>query len=141
VLPFALFASFALLATAFVGAGFRALERANRREMGGRNSFLARFDGTGIPADLLVQAYETLSRRVSQDVRDIRPGDRLIETFGLSAADMEDVALLVAARCQARIPKAHELDELDARVRTVDDLVRFLARFYEPTRAGRAARV
>jgi hypothetical protein len=139
VLPFAVFATFLLLATGFLVAGSRALDSANRRELGGRNTFLARFDGTGIPADLLVQAYETLSRRVSAEVRDIRPGDRLVENFGMTAADMEDVALLVAARCEARIPSAHELDELDARVRTVDDLVRFLVQFYEPSRVARAA--
>ena len=141
MLPFAVFATFLLMATGFVVAGSRALAAANRRELGGRNSFLARFDGSGLPADLLVQAYETLSRRVSAEIRDIRPGDRLVENFGMSAADMEDVALLVAARCEARIPSAHELDELDARVRTVDDLVRFLVPFYEPTRVARAAGV
>ncbi len=139
MLQFALFATFLLLATGFVVAGSRALGAANRRELGGRNSFLAKFDGTGIPAALLVQAYETLSRRVSAEVRDIRPGDRLAENFRLSAADVEDVALLVAARCEARIPTAHDLDELDARVRTVDDLVRFLARFYEPANLTRVA--
>jgi hypothetical protein len=139
VLQFAIFATFLLLAAGFVLAGSRALNAANRRELGGRNSFLAKFDGSGIPADLLVQAYETLARRVSAEIRDIRPGDRLVENFGMSQADMEDVALLVAARCEARIPGAHELDELDERVRTVDDLVRFLAQFYEPTRVGRAA--
>jgi hypothetical protein len=139
VLLFAIFASFLLLAAGFVLAGSRALSAADRRELGGRNSFLAKFDGSGIPADLLVQAYETLSRRVSAEIRDIRPGDRLVENFGMSPADMEDVALLVAARCEARIPGARELDELDARVRTVDDLVRFLAQFYEPTRVARAA--
>jgi hypothetical protein len=139
VLPIAVTATFLLMATGFVVAGSRALDAANRRELGGRNSFLARFDGSGIPAALLVQAYETLSRRVSAEVRDIRPGDRLAENFGMSAADMEDVALLVAARCEARIPGAHELDELDASVRTVEDLVRFLVPFYEPARAARTA--
>ena len=141
MLPFAVFATFLLMATGFVVAGSRALATANRRELGGRNSFLARFDGSGLPADLLVQAYETLSRRVSAEIRDIRPGDRLAENFGMTTAEMEDVALLVAARCEARIPSAHELDELDARVRTVEDLVRFLVPFYEPTRVARAAGV
>ena len=136
---FAIFTTFVLLATGFVVAGTRALNLANRRELGGRNSFLAKFDGSGIPAVLLVQAYETLSRRVSQEIRDIRPGDRLAENLGMTQADMEDVALLVAARSEARIPTAHELDELDARVRTVDDLVRFLAELYQPARTMRSA--
>ena len=140
MLQFAVFATFLLLAAGFVLGGTRALNGANRRELGGRNSFLAKFDGSGIPAVLLVQAYETLSRRVSQEIRDIRPGDRLAENFGMSQADMEDVALLVAARSEARIPTAHELDELDERVRTVDDLVRFLAELNEPARATRLAR-
>ena len=139
MLPFAVFATLLLLATGFVVAGSRALGVANRRELGGRNSFLARFDGTGIPADLLVQAYETLSRRAAHHVRDIRPADRLAENLGMSAADTEDVALLVAARCEARIPRAHDLDELDDRVRTVNDLVHFLVQFYEPARNRRVA--
>ena len=89
----------------------------------------AAFDGSAIPAELLVQAYETLSRRVGTTIREVRPADRMAEQLGLSDVDVEDVALLIAARCEARIPTAHDLDELDARVRTVEDLIRFLAPF------------
>jgi hypothetical protein len=66
---------------------------------------------------------------VGPSVREIRPADRMGETLGMSDMDVEDVALLIAARCEARIPTARDLDELGARARTVDDLVRFLAPF------------
>jgi hypothetical protein len=129
VLALAIVASLLIAAVGFAAAGARALNRADRREIGGRGRFLSAFDGSAIPAELLVQAYETLSRRVAPAARDIRPADRMVEQLGLTDVDVEDVALLIAARCEARIPTAHDLDELGARVRTVDDLVRFLAPF------------
>lgn len=128
-----IFATLVVLSAGFVAVGARALDRANRRELGGRGRFLSAFDGEGLPAELLVQAYETLSRRVGPNVRDIRPSDRLGPGFGLTEMDVEDVALLVAARSDARIPTSHDLDELDLRVETVADLVRFLAPFCAPS--------
>ena len=129
MLELAILATLVVSATAFVAAGSRALSRAERGELGGRRRFLAAFDGSTLPAELLVQAYETLARRVGPSVREIRPADRMGETLGMSDMDVEDVALLIAARCEARIPTARDLDELGARARTVDDLVRFLAPF------------
>ena len=49
--------------------------------------------------------------------------------LGFSRMDAEDVALLIAARCQGRIPSAHALDVLDDSVRTVEDLLTFLHPF------------
>ena len=129
MLELAIFATMVVLATGFVAAGSRALARADIREAGGRDRFVAAFEGSGAPRELLVQVYETLARRAVGPARDVRPGDRLAENLGMTEMDVEDAALLVAARCEAHIPCAHDLDELDARVRTVDELVRFLAPF------------
>ena len=140
MLELAIFATLLVLAAGFVTGGARALAQADRREIGGRGRFLSAFDGRTIPAELLVQTYETLSRRVGPMGRDIRPADRLADGLGLTSTDIEDVALLVAARCEARIPTAHDLDELDGRVRTVDDLVQFLAPFCDSARPRLLAR-
>jgi hypothetical protein len=137
VLVLACIATLTVLAAGFVQAGTRALQQANRREFGGRKRFVAEYGGRGVPAEVLAQTYDTLSRRLPPKAGELRPDDRLGESLGMSAMDVEDVALLVAARCDGRIPTAHDLDELDREVRTVDDLVQFLAPF---CRGGSAPR-
>lgn len=141
MLVLAVIATLSLVAAAFSAVGSHAIDHANRQEIGGRDRFVAAFGRRHrFPAALLAQTYDILSRRTTPPVRDLRPADRLDLTLGMSAADVEDVALLVAARCEGRIPTARDLDELDAHVRTVHDLVGFLVPFCAPAPARRAAR-
>jgi hypothetical protein len=44
--------------------------------------------------------------------------------------DLEDAVLVIADRAGARLPRASELDELKARVRSVDDMLRYLEPFF-----------
>ena len=142
----ALLACLALaLAAAFGLAASRSITRAGRAEAAtaARHRFLAAFDRRGTahaPADLLVQTYETLASRVADEAprRELRPGTRLAADLGLGRADLEDVALLVAARCEVRLPRGRDLDALHREVTTVEHLVDYLARFAAP-RVARAA--
>lgn len=129
-----------VLALGFAVTSSRVLTQAGKAadDTAARHRFLGAFDGRGagparVPAELLVQAFETLARRLPDGVPPsaLRPGARLAEDLGLSAADVEDAALLVAARCEARLPQAQDLDALTQRVVTVEDLVRFLVPFVE----------
>lgn len=136
-----------VLATGFALASARVIARAERAEAdsAARHRFLAAFDARGAvgrpPADLLVQTYETLARRLGdgRPRQALRPGARLATDLGLGAADLEDVALLVAARCDARIPHARDLDALHHEAETVEQLVGFLGRFVEAEGAEAAA--
>jgi type II secretory pathway pseudopilin PulG len=137
-----------LLAAAFALASLRAIARAGRAEAPtvARHRFLAAFDARGAafgrpPADLLVQTYETLARRLDDGVphADLRPAARLGADLGLTRADVEDVALLVAARCEGRLPRGRDLDALHHEVTTVEHLVDFLAPFVQPVAPARAA--
>jgi hypothetical protein len=141
-------AAVVLLAAAFALASLRAIARAGRAEAPtvARHRFLAAFDAREAPlgrppADLLVQTYETLARRLDDGVphADLRPGARLAADLGLTRADVEDVALLVAARCEGRLPRGRDLDALHHEVTTVEHLVDYLARFVQPAAAMRAA--
>ncbi len=116
------------LAAGFVLLMQRRLRAPDEHDTTRRHDFLAAFDGETLPADLLVQTYEALSRRLPAG-RAILPASRLAQDCGLGPFDVEDLALLVAARTRGRIPTARDLDALDASVVTVGDLVRFLAPF------------
>lgn len=140
MLVFAISGTLFMLAAGFVAVGLRTLDSADRHAVGARERFVAAFGTRQLPAGLLVQTYETLSRRAAPRAWDIRPGDRLAEVLGMSALDVEDVALLVVARCEGRIPTARDLDRLDARVRTVEDLVEFLVPFCDTASATRVKR-
>jgi hypothetical protein len=135
ILPLAVAVACTLPALAFTLAGSRAVSRAGRAEAAtaARHRFLAAFDarGAGAPADLLVQTYETLAGRLDGGVPhgELRPGARFREDLGLEPADVEDVALLVAARCEGRIPRGRDLDALTREVATVEQLVDYLTRF------------
>lgn len=59
----------------------------------------------------------------------VRLGDDLRKAHGLVELDLEDAVVLIADRVGGRLPAARDLDELDGRVRTVEDLMRFLAPF------------
>lgn len=145
MLPLLAVASCLLLAVSFALAGSRAVTRAGRTEAAtaARHRFLAAFDaraaGAGrAPADLLVQTYETLATRIGDAAprADLRPGARLGADLGLGRADVEDVALLIAARCEARLPRGRDLDVLHREVDTVEQLVDHLVPFL----AGATAR-
>jgi hypothetical protein len=134
-----------VLAGAFTVAALRAITRSGRAEAAtaARHRFLAAFDARGgarLPADLLIQTYETLARRLDDGVPhgELRPGAQLSADLGLDRADVEDVALLVTARCEARLPRGRDLDALHREVATVEDLVEYLARFADAP-AARAA--
>lgn len=121
----------ALLVTAVVFAlvSSRAIDRADSRDDVARHLFLAAFDGSGAPAELLVHTFEALRPRVPQHVDVMRPADHLAALYGFTQEDAEDVALLVAARMQGDLPTVSDLDRFDDQVRTVADLVRYLMPF------------
>lgn len=141
----------ALLAIAlgFGVVASRAISRAGHaeRDSAARHRFLAAFDARGpggagaarVPSELLVQTYETIAARAADRARALRPAARLDRDLGLTRADVEDVALLVTARCEAHLPHGRDLDALAREVRTVEEFVRFLAPFVESGSAARAA--
>ncbi|GJG85640.1 hypothetical protein tb265_08210 [Gemmatimonadetes bacterium T265] len=139
MLPIAILALLLVAATGFAVASIRALGRPHDAlDMPSRREFLAEFDGEGLPANVLVEAYEALGRRlVTRGMRVTRRA-RLSDDLGLTAADVEDVALLVAARCEGRLPAAADLNVLDTSVRTVGELIRFLTPFCSQRRGPRA---
>lgn len=139
MLPIAVLALLLVFATGFAVASLRALGRPERGlDMPSRREFLAEFDGEGLPANVLVEAYEALGRRLVGQSRRVTRGARLAVDLGLTAADVEDVALLVAARCEGRLPAADDLNVLDASVHTVGELIRFLTPFCTEKRGPRA---
>jgi hypothetical protein len=89
-----------------------------------------------VKRELLLHTFEALRPRVPQHVDVMRPADQLATLYGFTQADAEDVALLVAARAEGQLPTSHDLDRLDAEVRTVADLVRFLVPFTTPEGEG-----
>ncbi len=62
----------------------------------------------------------------------VNPSDDLAREYGLVDLDLEDAVLVIADRAGVRLPRASELDELKLRVRTVDDLLRYLEPFFRP---------
>ncbi len=86
------------------------------------------------PEILLEQLYRYLAERhgVVEPHYRVSPSDDLDRVFGLGGLDLEDAVLVIADRAGARLPKAHELDELKSGVRTIDDLLRFLEPFFRP---------
>ena len=129
MLQIAIVATLLIVAVAFALASSRTISAAAHRDELGRHRFLSAFTGHRLPAEMLVQAYDALSRRISAPNVAITPGTRLAEDLGLTRADAEDVALLIAARCEGRIPCARDLDQLDMAVHTVEDLLNFLEPF------------
>lgn len=144
-----LLATFCLLAVTAAGFGLtasREIARAGRaeRDTAARHRFLSAFDGRGagahrVPAELLVQTFETIGARTAAPVAALHPGARLDTDLGLTRTDIEDAALLVVARCEAPLPYARDLDALAREVTTVEGFVRFLAPFVDGTPVARAA--
>jgi hypothetical protein len=135
-----------LPAAGFALVASREITRAGRaeRDTAARHRFLAAFDARGdaparVPAELLIQTFETIAARAGTAAVELRPGARLGADLGLSAADIEDAALLVTARCEAHLPHGRDLDTLVREARTVEDFVRFLAPFFESAPVPQAA--
>jgi hypothetical protein len=136
MLQIAIVASLLLVAGGFALVSSRTISAAAQRDELGRHRFLSAFSAHRLPAELLIQAYDTLSRRVSAPGVPMTPGSRLAEDLGLTRMDAEDLALLIAARCEGRIPSARDLDQLDLAVHTVEDLLNFLEPFCETALAA-----
>ena len=86
------------------------------------------------PELLLAHTYGYLAERhgaVGPHYR-VAPSDDLGSVYQLVDLDLEDAVLLIADRAGARLPHANELDQLKSRVRTVDDMLRFLEPFFRP---------
>lgn len=139
MLPIAILSLLLVGATGFAVASVRALApRHGALDVPWRRQFLSEFDGEGLSANVLVETYEALGRRtVGRGARVMRGAD-LSADLGLSAADVEDVALLVVARCDGSLPTAADLNALDHAVRTVGELVRFVTPFCTAPGSGRA---
>jgi len=139
MLPIVILALLLVGATGFAAASIRALARTDESlDMPSRREFLAEFDGEGLPANMLVEAHEALGRRLNGQGGRVTRRARLAGDLGLTAADVEDVALLVAARCEGRLPGTGDLDVLDTSVQTVGELIRFLTPFCMEKRGPRA---
>jgi hypothetical protein len=129
VLQIAIVVALLVVALSFAAVSSRTISAAAQRDELGRHRFLSAFNGHRLPAELLIQAYDALTRRVAPPGVSIGPATALATDLGLSRIDAEDLALLIAARCNGRIPTAHDLDDLDEHVQTVEDLLLFLHPF------------
>jgi len=113
--------------------------RSNRQlhERDGLSQFKASFPGRSIPEGLLEQTYAHLVERreaVGDDKDEhfiVAPGHDLRTVYHLDGLDIEDAVLLIADRAGARLPKAHDLDDLKGKVQTVQDLVQFLEPYFQ----------
>ena len=86
------------------------------------------------PELLLSQVYAYLAERHGAVAPHyiVNPNDNLEHEYGLIDLDLEDAVLVIADRAGARLPRASELDELKVKVRSVDDLLRYLEPFFRP---------
>jgi hypothetical protein len=131
-----------LLAVIVLVAGgivlWRARAKADRRShvRDGVAQFLASFPGATYPETLLRQTYRYLveRREAAGDHEDehfvVAPGHDLRTVYHMDGLDIEDAVLVIADRAGARLPKAHDLDDLKGRVSTVSSLVAFLAPYF-----------
>ncbi len=118
--------------------GLAALIRAQRInrasiERDGLSRFRDAFRGR-YPELLLSQVYSYLAERHGAVGPHyiVNPNDELEREYGLVDLDLEDAVLVIADRAGARLPRANELDELKVKVRSVDDLLRYLEPFFRP---------
>ncbi|WP_373068292.1 hypothetical protein [Gemmatimonas sp.] len=110
-------------------------QRINRAsiERDGLSRFRDAFRGR-YPELLLAQVYAYLAERhgaVGPHYL-VNPNDNLESEYALIDLDLEDAVLVIADRAGARLPRANELDELKAKVHSVDDLLRYLEPFFRP---------
>lgn len=102
-------------------------------ERDGLSAFRTANAGRGFPDALLEGAYHYLAERAPA------PGphyavsvtDNLEQVYGLTDLDLEDAVLVIADKAGARLPTAHDLDDLKTQVKTVDDMVRFLKPYFQ----------
>jgi len=132
-----------LLALAVLAAGSIYLARVRMRSnrqlhvRDGLTQFKASFPGRRIPEELLEQTYAHLIERreaVGDDEDEhfiVAPGHDLRTVYHLDGLDIEDAVLLISDRAGARLPRAHDLDDLKGRVQTVQDMVQFLEPYFQ----------
>jgi hypothetical protein len=123
-------AALVLLAGALILLRARLANRVSHERIGlkrFRETYAGRY-----PDSLLVHVYTYLAERhgASEPHYEVSPADSLERVYRLSDLDLEDAVLVIADRAGARLPRAQELDEVKQRVRTVDDLLRFLEPYF-----------
>ena len=130
MLQIAIVATLLVIAAGFAYVSSRTITAAADRDELGRHRFLSGFASRrNLSPELLIQTYEALARRTNAGSRALGPATRLREDLGLSLADVEDIVLLVAARCEGHIPTGLELDRIAREVSTVEELVDYLTPF------------
>jgi hypothetical protein len=111
-------------------------ERSHRRDA--LAHFAAAFVPQGVPRPLIEETFAYLYDRALRTGENdaqrliISPAHDLREVYHMDELDIEDAALVIADRAGGRLPRAHALDELRGRVRTIADLVAFLAPYFQP---------
>ena len=127
-----------IVAVVVLVIGLIALIRAQRInqasiERDGLSRFRDAFRGR-YPELLLSQVYAYLAERPGAVGPHyiVNPNDNLEREYGLIDLDLEDAVLVIADRAGARLPRANELDELKEKVRSVDDLLRYLEPYFRP---------
>ena len=92
-----------------------------------RETYAGRF-----PDALLLHTYTYLAERhgAAEPHYEVSPTDSLERVYQLRDLDLEDAVLVIADRAGAKLPNSQELDVVRERVRTVDDLLRFLEPYF-----------
>ena len=121
----------ALAAAAVVVLALIANQRSKAKtahERDGLSAFRKANANRGYPEMLLEGAYLYLAERAPLPGPHyaVSLSDNLQHTYGLADLDLEDAVLVIADKAGARLPTAHDLDALKAKVATVDDMLRFL---------------
>lgn len=93
----------------------------------GFNEFAAHFAGEGIPLFRLREVYAHFQEWMSVDDFPVRADDDCSDVYGMCAEDLDDAAKDLARTWGVKLPEQSELKHMPP-VRTVGDLVRFLAR-------------
>jgi hypothetical protein len=88
--------------------------------------FLAHFQRAGIDGGVAAAAWRVLRSEALVDGFTRAPEDDLEQVFKIAEEDLDDMVLALLRECQCRIPPPGETDAM-APVRTVEDLVRFVA--------------
>lgn len=125
-----------LAALLVLGLGIAILLRARRanrvsHERDGLTQFRETY-GSRYPDSLLQGAYTYLAERdaAAGPHYMVSPADNLQHVYGLADLDLEDAVLVIADKAGARLPSVQDLDALKARVRTVDDMLKFLDPYF-----------
>jgi hypothetical protein len=124
-----IFVSVVVLLAAAVVLARVGRRRTGARDVEAREAFVRQYDGRGVPEHLLRNVYVQLRRGMPNERAELRPTDGIADVHHLKGLDLEDAVLEIVARSGGRIPLPEELDQLRARVQTVDDLVEYLTPF------------